>query len=178
MMASLLDRSVRQMQREYSFLSDDYLLQTAGTKEDWIEFFSGLGVTDRPRIHTSTRQIYEWSLDELRRLTGETERDYISLRVSSIRDIRGLHYALDDIELDRPILETIQNLYTRKPPGWKDRLGCFAELLEAGWAEYGNKTKKVLRYARYFSSQCPSDTSCRTDHFWSVPQRRVLATCG
>ena len=147
----LLDRLCADAERVH-FLSDDYLLQSGGTKEDWSKFFSGLGVTDRPRIHTTTRQIYEHRLDELRRLTGETERDYISLRVSSIGDIRGLHYALDDVELDRPIFETIQNLYTRKPAGWKDRLRCFAELLESGWVEYGNKTRKVLRYARYFSS--------------------------
>ena len=134
------------------FLSDDYLPQADGTKEDWIEFFSGLGVTDHPRILASTQQIFESSLDKLRELTGETKRAHIDLRASSINDIWGSHYALDDFKLDPPILETIRNLYRRKPPRWKDRLGCFAELLEAGWAEYRNKTRKVLRYAKYYSS--------------------------
>lgn len=134
------------------FLSDDYLPQASRAKQNWTEFFSRLGVTDQPRISTSTQYIYERSLDELRKLTEETERAFINLRVSSIYDIRGMHYSLDDFELDPPILETIRNLYTRKPPGWKDRLECFAELLEAGWAEYGNKTNKVLRYAGYGSS--------------------------
>ena len=134
------------------FLSDDYSHQTGGAEDDWIKFFSGLGVTDRPRIRTSTQQIYEWSLDELRELTEETWRDRISLRASSIADIGAESYALDDFELDPPILETIRNLYSLKPPGYKDRLGCFADLLQAGWVDYENIISKELRYAKYYES--------------------------
>ena len=39
-----------------------------------------------------------------------------------------------------------------KPPGWKDRLGNFADILEAGWYEYRSKLKKEVRYARLYSS--------------------------
>ncbi|MCY3992497.1 MAG: DUF3883 domain-containing protein [Caldilineaceae bacterium] len=134
------------------FISDDYLPQASRAKQDWTEFFSRLGVTDQPRVHTSPRQISEANLDELRRLTEEPDRNRISLRASYFRDIRAWHYTLDDFELDPPILETVQNLYRRKPTGWKDRLGCFAELVEAGWAQYGKKTYKILRYVRYYSS--------------------------
>ena len=134
------------------FLSDDYLNQFGVRKEDWVTFFSGLGVTDRPRIRISTEQIYESNLDELRELTEETGNSYIHLRVTSFENIMGLHYSLDDSALDPPILETIRNLYRRQTPGSKDRLKRFAELLDAGWVEYGSKTRKVLRYARYSSS--------------------------
>lgn len=147
----LLDRLCADAEGVHS-LSDDYLPQADGTKEDWIEFFSGLGVTDKPRVHTSSRQIYEGNLDELRTLTEETERNHLALRASDYKGLKAWQYTLNDFELDPPILETIRNLYTQKPPRWKDRLGCFAELLEAGWAEYGNKTRKVLRYARHYSS--------------------------
>ena len=134
------------------FLSDDYLHQFGVRKEDWVSFFSGLGVTDQPRIRLSTEQIYESSLDELLELTEETEHAYISLRVTSFDNIRGRHYSVDDFALDPPILETIRSLYRRQTPGSKDKLKCFAEFLDAGWAEYESKTRKVLRYARYSSS--------------------------
>ena len=134
------------------FLSGDYLHEAGGAKEDWAEFFSGLNVADQPRIRTTRHQIYEWSLDELRRLTEQPERERIALRASSISGIAAYSYVLDDFELDPPILETIRNLCKQNPPGWKDRLSSFAALLEAGWADYRNNTSKVLRYARYYSS--------------------------
>ena len=135
------------------FLSDDYLRLPGGAQEDWIAFFSRLGVTAQPRIKTSTCHIYEWRLDELRRLTEETERTHIHLRVGAIYDFKGRHYALDDFELDPPILATVRDLYTRKPTGWKDRIGFFANLLETGWADYGNKKKKKLGFIRYGSNR-------------------------
>ena len=146
-----LDRLCADAEGVY-FLSGDYLHGAGGAKEDWTEFFSGLNVTDQPRIRTSYHQIYEWSLDELRRLTEQPERERISLRASKIFDIEPDSYVLDDFELDPPILETIRNLYRQNPPGWKDRLSSFADLLDVGWADYKNKISKVLRYARYKSS--------------------------
>ena len=75
----------------------------------------------------------------------------ISLRASSISGIKASHFALDDFMLDPPILETIRNLYSLKPPGWKDRLEQFAVILEAGWDEYKNKINKGVRYVRRHS---------------------------
>ena len=106
----------------------------------------------QPRIRTSTQQIAERNLDELRKATEDPWRTKTSLRASSISDIWASHYALNDFALDPPILKIIQELYSAKPPGWKDRLVHFAVILEAGWAEYENKLKKELRYARLYSS--------------------------
>ena len=134
------------------FLSDDYLQQPGGTKEDWIRFFSELGITAQPRIVTSTQQIQESNLDELRKSTGEPLRVRASLRASPFGDIKARHYALDDFTLDPPIRQIIQDLYRVKPPGWKDRLGHFAAILEAGWSEYKNTLRKELKYVTLFSS--------------------------
>ncbi len=128
------------------FLSDDYLHQSSGAKEDWTMFFSGLGVTDKPRVQTSPRQIYEGNLDELRILTEEPDRNHIALRASNFRGIGAWKYTLNDFELDPPILEAVRNLYRQKPPGYKDRIGYFAYLLEAGWADNKTKIRKELRY--------------------------------
>ena len=134
------------------FLSAHYLHQTGGTKEDWSTFFSNFGVADKPRVHTSSRQIYEGSLDELRKLTEETDRNHLALRASDHRGLKAWQYTLNDFELDSPILETVRNLYRQKPPGYKDRIGYFAKLLEAGWAEYGDRIQKVLRWVERYSS--------------------------
>ena len=134
------------------FLSDDYLQQAGGTKEDWIRFFSELGVTAHPRIATSTQPIYESNLDQLRMSTGDPSLTRIDLRVNPLVDIKGSHYALDDFVLDPPIFEIIQNLYQEKPLGWKDRLAHFSAILETGWSLYKTKVKQELRFARRFSS--------------------------
>ena len=139
-----------------NFLSADYLQQASEAKDDWIRFFSERGLTSQPRVHTSTRQIAEWNLDELRKSTEDSCPAKVSLRASSIGDIRASHFALDDFALDPPILKIVQELYSVKPPGWKDRLGNFADILEAGWDEYKSKLKKELRYARLFSSSINS----------------------
>ena len=140
-----LDRLCANAEGVY-FLSDDYF-RSGGAKDDWTRFFSGLGLTALPRIRTSTRQIHERNLTELHRSTGEPGLNHMYLRASRIGDIKALHYALDDFVLDDPILKVIQELYTEKPPGWKDRLVQFVDMLEAGWAEYQNWLKKNLRYA-------------------------------
>ena len=134
-----------------SFLSADYLHQTGGTKEDWRTFFSNFGVEDKPRVHTSSRQIYEWNLDELRKLTEETDRNRRDLRASDYRGLKAWQYTLNDFELDPPIRETVRNLYRQKPPGYKDRIGYFANLLEAGWDEHITKINKKLRYVGHGS---------------------------
>ena len=135
------------------FLSDDYWQRSGGSKEDWIRFFSELGVTAQPRIVTSTRQIYQSHLDELRIATEEPGLTHIDLRVNAIKDVLGLHYALDDFVIDPPIFKVVQNLYQEKPPGWKDRLRHFASILEVGWREYITSLNKDLRYAARFSSR-------------------------
>ena len=135
-----------------NFLSGDYFQQASDAKDDWIRFFSERGVTSQPRIHTLTCQIAEWNLDELRRSTEDSWPAKVSLRASSINDIWAAHFALDDFALDPPIHDIVQELYNVKPPGWKDRLGNFADILEAGWDEYRSKLKKELRYARLSSS--------------------------
>ena len=129
------------------FLSD-YYLQSGGGKDDWVRFFSELGVTSQPRVRISIRQIPEWKLDELQESTEEPRPTHMSLRASPIGDIKASHYALDNFELDSPILKVVQELYRVKPPGWKDRLVQFAVVLEAGWAEYEKWLKKELRYAK------------------------------
>lgn len=134
------------------FLSEDYLRQSGGTKGDWISFFSELGITAQPRIVPSTLQIHESNLDELRKSTGEPQRERISLRASNFGGITARHYALDDFNVDRSILKIVRHLYHVKPPGWKDRLGHFAAILGAGWGEYKNTLKKELRYYNLASS--------------------------
>ena len=133
------------------FLSDDYL-QAGGARDDWLKFFSGLGVTALPRIRTSTRQIPERALTELQESTGEPAPSNMSLRASPIGDIKAGHYAIDDFGLDAPLLKVVQQLYGEKPPGWKDRLVHFAAILEAGWVEYKDRLKKELRYAQLYHS--------------------------
>ena len=135
-----------------NFLSSEYLEPADEAGDNWLKFFSELGVTAYPRVQISTRQIHEMQLDELRKETGEPRRTRIYLRASYISGIKGSHYALDDFKLDPPILQLIRKLYSEKPPGWKNRLGYFAELLEAGWTGYENKLNKKLRYARLWSS--------------------------
>ena len=135
-----------------NFLSGDYLSQAGGPREDWNRFFSGLGITAQPKIVTSTVQINESHLDELRKATEDPQRAHISLRASPLGGIRARHYALDDFKLDPPIHKSIQELYRVKPPGWKDRLRHFAAILEAGWGEYEKKLKKQLRFVALFSS--------------------------
>ena len=135
-----------------SFLSGDYLQQASEAKDDWTRFFSERGVTSQPRMHTSTHQIAEWNLDELRKSTEDSWPAKVSLRASSINDIRASHFALDNFALDPPILNVVQELYNVKPAGWKDRLGNFADILEAGWDEYRSKLKKEVRYAWLYSS--------------------------
>ena len=137
---------------EVYFLSEDYLDQVGGTREDWKRFFSRLGITDKPRIASSTAQIYESHLDRLREATEEPGRTSISLRASYLDGIRAQHYALDDFVLDPPIRRIVQKLYREKPPGWKDKLRHFAAILEAGWGEYKKKIRKELRYAIRYSS--------------------------
>ena len=129
------------------FLSNDYL-QAGGARDDWLKFFSGLGVTDRPRIHTSTRQISEWDISQLQEWTGEPALAKMPLRASRIDDINAGHYAVDDFVLDDPILNVIHELYEEKLPGWRDRLVPFVALLEAWWSEYRNSLHKELRYAK------------------------------
>ena len=79
-----------------SFLSSDYLQQASESKDDWVRFFSERGVTSQPRICTSTRQIAEWNLDELRASTEDLWPSKIPLRASRISDIQASHFALDD----------------------------------------------------------------------------------
>ena len=133
------------------FLSDDYF-QAGGAKDDWLRFFTGLGVTAQPRIRTSTRQVYEWDLNELEELTGEPSTTHLSLRASPIDGIKASHYALDDFLLDAPVLKVIKELYREKSSGWRDRIVHFVALLEAGWSEYKNSLNKELRYARLYHS--------------------------
>ena len=160
------------------FLSGDYLQQAGAAKDDWTEFFAGLGVTAQPRIRTSARQIPEGNLNELHRATGDPSLPHIHLRASGIRDIRASHYALDDDALDAPILKIIQELYREKPPGWKDRLGQFAVILESGWAEYKNKLKKELRYAKYYSSNIQRKRVTAPTAFARFLRERALDPCG
>ena len=160
------------------FLSDDYLSQPGGTKDDWVKFFSQLGVTAKPRICTSTRQIYERNLDQLRELTAEPGLTYISLRASPLKGIMAGNYALDDYVLDAPIFKTIQKLINVKPFGWKDRLADFAVILEDGWGQYQSKLNKELRYARLLCPRLRSETGYCTDNLRQVPQRRALASRG
>ena len=129
------------------FLSDDYL-QSGGVKDEWVRFFAGLEVTSQPRMRTLTRQIPARKLDELQESTEEPQPTHMSLRASPIGGIKASHFALDNFELDSPILKVIQELYRVKPPGWKDRLFQFAAILDAGWAEYEKWLKKELRYAK------------------------------
>ncbi len=133
------------------FLSGDYLEKAGGAKEDWVKFFSELGVTARPRMCTSTQQIHEKDLDRLREMTEDTKLTYISLRASNNKGVMARHYALDDYVLDAPILKTVQELCDCKPSGWKDRLADFAVILEDGWREYESKLTKDLRYGRFGS---------------------------
>ena len=144
------------------FLSDDYLHEVGGAKDDWMRFFSELGVTAHPKIRTATHQIHEGAMGELLELTEEPWLPKTTLRASDIYDrkesryIRGSHYALNDFELDPPILKIINELYMVKPLGWRDRLVGFAAIVESGWAKYENRVKKELRYAEYHSSYIQS----------------------
>ena len=134
------------------FLSADYLYQAGGSKDDWVRFFSEIGVADQPRIHTETRHISERKPDELERAIEGPRPIHSGLRASRLGDLQAWHYALDDFVLDVPIREIIQELYRAKPPGWRDRLGHFAAILESGWVKYANKLEKELRYATLYSS--------------------------
>ena len=134
------------------FLSDEYLGRAVRSGDNWVGFFTSLGVSARPRIFRSTHHIHESSIDKLRESTGEPGRSSTSLRASPLNGIRGYHYAFDDLSLDPSLLEAIRRLYNVKPPGWKDRLADFATLLEANWAYYQRLLNKRLRYAVLHSS--------------------------
>ncbi|MDO9538163.1 MAG: DUF3883 domain-containing protein [Thermoplasmata archaeon] len=131
------------------FISDEYLKYSNLSSDQWVRFFTAIGVNDKLGIDINEKQYTQSTLEKMMDIKGLEPP-----RASDYEGIPGYKYLIIDPDFDESIRDRITQIATLAKIERNDIVRAFWRILDANWSEYYSKYTNVKgRFVEYASKR-------------------------